>query len=159
MSAIADLPTMIPDLIEAGCDVNSDTACVSYDFFYYDDYNSTDYYFYGENSTYDEFNHNSSHSYDDYYDDYYYETEYCVMRPLLHIAVAMNSTDFLRALQEVAIFLKTKLLNVMLGMLGQVPDVDWDRKDEYGYTALFEAFILQHDEAVTLLLEGYKITF
>ena len=92
MSAITDLPRMIPAFIESGCDINSDKACVSYDFSYYDDYNytDTDYDFYGENST--------SH----YYDDYYYEIEYCQMKPLLHIAVAMNSTDFLRALKEVA---------------------------------------------------------
>ena len=103
MSAITDLPRMIPAFIESGCDINSDRACVSYDFSYYDDYNYTDtnYDFYGENSTYDEFNYNSSY----YYDDYYDEIEYCQMKPLLHIAVAMNSTDFLRALKEVDIIL------------------------------------------------------
>ena len=72
MSAITDLPRMIPAFIESGCDINSDKACVSYDFSYYDDYNYTDTYdFYGENSTYDAVNYNSSY----YYNDYYYELE------------------------------------------------------------------------------------
>ena len=117
MTAIADMPSMISELIESDCDVNSDKAYVCYDFStsfydynstyydfygdnstYYDFYgdNSTYYDFYGDNSTYEDFNHNSSYYYDDYY-----ESEFCEMKPLLHIVVSMNSTDFLEALKEV----------------------------------------------------------
>ena len=108
MTALANMPNMMSEVLETGCDVNSDKACVSYDFsssFF--DYNST-YDFYGDNSTYYDFYGENSTYYDFYGDnstdyDYYYDSDYCEMKPLLHIAVAMNSTDFLEALKEVDI--------------------------------------------------------
>ena len=108
MTALANMPNMMSEVLETGCDVNSDKACVSYDFsssFF--DYNST-YDFYGDNSTYYDFYGENSTYYDFYEDnstdyDYYYDSDYCEMKPLLHIAVAMNSTDFLEALKKVDI--------------------------------------------------------
>ena len=108
MTALANMPNMMSEVLETGCDVNSDKACVSYDFsssFF--DYNST-YDFYGDNSTYYDFYGENSTYYDFYEDnstdyDYYYNSDYCEMKPLLHIAVAMNSTDFLEALKKVDI--------------------------------------------------------
>ena len=140
---------MITDLVESGCDVNAEKACVSLDYLAYHDYysNFTSYDQYGDNNFttfdqygdynftsydqygdfnftsfdhYGDFNFTSFNHYGDYnftsydqYDDYnftsyedYNFTSYdyyrgCEMDPLLHMAVGMNSTHFLRALKKV----------------------------------------------------------
>ena len=138
IAAIMDSPEMVVDLIESGCDVNTDSACVSFDHLayfeysfnsmtssYFGDYNFTSYYQYGDYNftSYDQYgvyNFTSYYQYGDYnftsYDQYgdynftYYEDFYytsndyysdCLMEPLLHLAVGMNSTEFLSALKKV----------------------------------------------------------
>ena len=87
-----DSPEMVVDLIESGCDVNTDSACVSFDHLayfeysfnsmtssYFGDYNFTSYYQYGDYNftSYDQYgvyNFTSYYQYGDYnftsYDQY-----------------------------------------------------------------------------------------
>ena len=104
IEAILDSPEMVAEFIESGCDINSDEACLSFDFSALYDFNSTyiDYY-HEDNSTYEE-----------YYYDYYDETESCQKRSILQIAVSLNSTNFIRELNEVHTF---KSLIVLIWIL------------------------------------------
>ena len=96
---------MITNLIESGCDVNAEKACVSLDYLAYHDYysNFTSYDQYGDNNftLFDQYGDYNFTSYEDFNFtsfDYY---RGCEMDPLLHMAVGMNSTHFLRALKKV----------------------------------------------------------
>ena len=91
IEAALDSPEMVAELIQSGCDVNSDEACLSFDFSELYDFNSTYIDYYGDNSTYEEY----------YFID---ETESCQKRSILQIAVFLNSTNFIRELKEVHTF-------------------------------------------------------